>query len=320
LKDTAICQNSISVSLNGNSISGNTSRWYGLDSVGGTPTLTYIPPTESVGTYVYYASQVNTVTNCESPRSKISVSIRKTPVAPTVSAISICQNSNAAPLTATGIGANIFRWYGSNATGGSASTAAPSPSTAASGNFDYFVSQVDAENGCESPRAKLSVAVNAAPAKPSVTRDASSNLVSSSSNGNQWYREGVVLTGAINQIYKPTDAAHYTVKVTGSGGCVSLSSEAYYYLSTALLNLDNGQYVRFFPNPASNLLNLEYDISASLRLKLIISDVNGRTVQEWNNLLSGSSLNIGGLLKGSYMLRLYTIDGKLIYISKLIKN
>ncbi len=68
-----------------------------------------------------------------------------------------CRNTQATPLTATGSPENILLWY-TSATGGTGSITAPTPSTAALGTTDYYVTQ-KALFGCESVRSKITVHV-----------------------------------------------------------------------------------------------------------------------------------------------------------------
>ena len=81
------------------------------------------------------------------------------PAAPTVtSPVDYCQGATAVPLTATPSAGGSLNWYGTNATGGTASPTAPTPSTATVGSTTYYVSQTI--GGCESPRAAIVVNVN----------------------------------------------------------------------------------------------------------------------------------------------------------------
>jgi trimeric autotransporter adhesin len=78
------------------------------------------------------------------------------PAAPGVtSPVNYCLDATAVPLTATGTG---LLWY-TAASGGSGSSTAPTPSTAAGGTTSYWVSQT--LSGCESPRAQIDVIVHA---------------------------------------------------------------------------------------------------------------------------------------------------------------
>jgi len=78
---------------------------------------------------------------------------------PTVtSPIYLCQNSIAAPLTAIPSGGGTLNWYGTDVTGGTASSTAPTPSTTTVGSTTYYVTQTIA--GVEStPRTPIVVNV-----------------------------------------------------------------------------------------------------------------------------------------------------------------
>ncbi len=78
--------------------------------------------------------------------------------APTAtSPIYYCQGSVASPLSATALSGATLNWYGTNATGGTPSVTAPTPSTAVNGTTTYYVSQT--VGTCESPRKAINVIV-----------------------------------------------------------------------------------------------------------------------------------------------------------------
>ena len=85
---------------------------------------------------------------------------------PTVSDVVYCQNDTPAQLTATASGTNTLHWF-ADATGGTELTTAPTPTTTTVGTTTYYVSQT--LFNCESPRAAITVTVNALPAAPAVT-------------------------------------------------------------------------------------------------------------------------------------------------------
>ncbi|MFN8438443.1 MAG: glycoside hydrolase family 30 beta sandwich domain-containing protein [Cytophagales bacterium] len=117
-------------------------------NVNGTTSLQLTIPAESITTFVGTASTCTT------------------PSAPTVSSatVSYCQGAVPVALSATG---TSLKWY-TAATGGTASTTAPVPSTGTSGTTTYYVSQT--VNSCESNRTPIAVTVNT---KPNVSITAS---------------------------------------------------------------------------------------------------------------------------------------------------
>ncbi len=154
------CQNATANAL---SATGTNLLWYGTNATGGTGSTTApIPSTSSVGSTTYYVSQTGTCG--EGPRAGIVVNVTASPSAPGVtSPVNYCQGATATALTAIGTG---LLWY-TTATGGTASTTAPIPSTATAGSIIYYVSQTS--SGCESPMASITVTVTAAPSAPIVT-------------------------------------------------------------------------------------------------------------------------------------------------------
>jgi Carbohydrate binding module (family 35)/Ig-like domain CHU_C associated/Secretion system C-terminal sorting domain len=79
------------------------------------------------------------------------------PAKPAVSNVTLCQGVVASALTATAASGNFLVWYGTNATGGTASATAPVPSTSTAGSVTYYVSQKTASGNCESARAGIVV-------------------------------------------------------------------------------------------------------------------------------------------------------------------
>lgn len=90
-----------------------------------------------------------------SPPSLFTLNVTKTPTILT-SSYDYCLNDAAVSLASSISATSTLNWY-SSPTGGVASSQTPTPSTSQQGPTNYFVSQT--ENGCESPRAVVSVQV-----------------------------------------------------------------------------------------------------------------------------------------------------------------
>ncbi|OYZ00160.1 MAG: hypothetical protein B7Y37_11695 [Sphingobacteriia bacterium 28-36-52] len=154
--------------------------------------------------------------------------------APSVTNITLCQSATTSILSATALSGNTLRWYGTNATGGTAATTAPTPSSSTAGQTIYYVSQFNAGSNCESPRAALTVTINPLPATPTITASTATSfctggsvvLNSSSASGNQWYKDGALISGATNASYTASQSGSYTVKVTNASNCESAASAA----------------------------------------------------------------------------------------------
>jgi gliding motility-associated-like protein len=150
------CQGATAIAL---VATGTNLLWYTV-ATGGIGTSTApIPSTTTAGTTIYYVTQ--TTNGCPSLRVPITVNILANPTTPVViSPVVYCQGTTAVPLTATGT--NIT-WY-TVPTGGTALAGAPTPTTTTVGSTIYYV---QSNNGiCVSPRAAITVTVNATPLAP----------------------------------------------------------------------------------------------------------------------------------------------------------
>ena len=86
VKDTNYCNNASSDTIRVTSSAGATLLWYGTNATGGTGSSTAIKPsTATIGAANYYLSQIITATGCEGPRSKVVVTTKPIPSAPTLS-------------------------------------------------------------------------------------------------------------------------------------------------------------------------------------------------------------------------------------------
>jgi hypothetical protein len=154
---------------------------------------------------------------------------------PTTSAASYtyCAGASATALTANASLGNTLRWY-TQATGGTFSTTAPTPSTSTAGSFTYYVSQANANND-ESQRIAITVTVNALPSTPVITASGATtfctggsvDLSSSATTGNVWS------TTATSASITVTTSGSYTVTVTDVNGCAATSAATTVNVSNA---------------------------------------------------------------------------------------
>jgi hypothetical protein len=154
--------------------------------------------------------------------------------APTTTAsIEYCQGATASALTATATSGNSLYWY-LNATGGTAASSAPTPSTASAGSYTYYVSQYNAA-GDESPRASINVTVNALPSTPTINAGGPTSfctggnvvLTSSQATGNVWS------SSEVSQAITVSSTGVYTVTYTDNNGCSATSAATSVNVSNA---------------------------------------------------------------------------------------
>ena len=151
------------------------------------------------------------------------------------------------------------------------------------------------------------------PAAPTISRDASGNLITnySSSFSHSWYStNNQNTTLSTSTSYKPTTTGYYNVKVN-QNGCISNLSANYYYLVSAVVNLSGGEYIKFSPNPFMNQLTVQYQLNRQMQYNIdVIQMGSGKLMKTIRNISNGQSLDMSGLLNGIYVLRLYSNDGK----------
>jgi hypothetical protein len=318
VRDTSFCQNSTSIVLSAGASSGNSLLWYGANATGGSSNVNAtVPIATSTGSYVYYVSQKNTTTGCESPRSKIGVTINSLPIAPVVRDTNYCNNASSDTLRFnTSTGATLL-WYGTNATGGTGTSIGIKPSTATVGTASYYLSQIITTTGCEGPRSKVVVITKPLPNAPTISRDTANYLVSGTS-ATTWYKDGAALTDT-TQKYKPTTPGSYTAKTT-SNGCASIMSAVYYYLVTDIINLSKDEFIKLAPNPFINKLNFDFVVMGYQKLNIeVFSMTSGVKVASMQNLQAGLPIYLGQLAPGTYIINVTSNDNKISHQFKMIK-
>ena len=212
------CQGVTAIAL---TASGSNLLWYTTPTGGTGSSTAPFPNTSTVGTTSYYVSQT---TGCESPRATITVNVVAGTAAPTVtSSFTYCQNATAAILTATG---SSLLWY-TTSTGGTGSSTAPTPSTAAAGTFTFYVTQTIGI--CESPRAAIVVTVIATPLAPTVTaivnycQNATASVLTAVGTNLKWYNTALGGVGSTTAPLPSTSnlgtTIYYVSQTSTVGSC-----------------------------------------------------------------------------------------------------
>ncbi|HEY0742248.1 MAG TPA: hypothetical protein VGD40_12330 [Chryseosolibacter sp.] len=114
------------------------------------------------------------------------------------------------------------------------------------GNDDFLPATPVAQTFCINP-AKPSISAN-------FNNDGAPVLTSSSSTGNQWYRNGQAIGNSTGVTHTVTSAGDYSV-VTAAGTCASAQSEAFTVVVTDITDRETD--VKAYPNPASDYLIVE---------------------------------------------------------------
>ena len=154
------------------------------------------------------------------------------------------------------------------------------------------------------------------PASPILTRDADNNLVANTKSIT-WFKDGVKISDTAQKI-KPNSNGSYTA-ITTQNGCTSITSANYYYLTSAVANLPNDEYLKISPNPTNGELYINYDIRSIKEVYINVIDMNGRMIMNNKKVINGNKLNLANSMKGNYIIQLKDKTGKLLRTETLIK-
>jgi hypothetical protein len=141
-------------------------------------------------------------------------------------------------------------------------------------NTTYYVIVNDGENTITD---EIAVTVNPTPATPTISQSGS-NLISSATNGNQWYDSNGLIEGATSQTYMPDTTDDYYVIVTSEFGCTSEASNIYHFAYTGIISIEAGQKVNVYPNPFTSRFTIDYSLSTSSDVKFTIYNMHGQLI------------------------------------------
>lgn len=144
-------------------VTGSNLLWYATENGGTGTTDPPVARSSSPGSYHLWVSQSDN--NCESPRVKVSYTIKAAPPIPQVTSIPDLCSGDAIPNLVEFVSGSNISWYSSD-TILSGSLSPPGINTSEAGNYTFWVSQ--SEDNCESPRTPLRLTINASPAAPEI--------------------------------------------------------------------------------------------------------------------------------------------------------
>jgi gliding motility-associated-like protein len=159
--DATYCDGDAIADLTATPGSGGTINWYddaGLTNLVGTGnTLT---PASGVGITTYYATE--TVANCESTGTPVTITINLVPSAPTAGTdATYCDGDAIADMTATAGFGGTLNWYDDAGLTNLVGTGSPVSPSGALGITTYYVTET--LNGCTGPASTVTITVNPTP-------------------------------------------------------------------------------------------------------------------------------------------------------------
>ena len=173
-----------------------------------------------------YRVIVTNSNGCSDTSSVISVTVNSLPAIPIITALgstTFCSGGSVI-LTSNAITGN--QWYKD---GNIVSGATNATYTASIGGV--YLDSVTNSSGCKAASASTPVIVNPLPTTPIITAGSSTTfcsgnnvvLTSNASSGNQWYKDGVIISGSTNISYTAAIGGVYSDTVINLNGCKSAS-------------------------------------------------------------------------------------------------
>ncbi|WP_207493383.1 PKD domain-containing protein [Aridibaculum aurantiacum] len=271
---------------------GVTYSWNGpasFTSTSATPSRTDVTTAFS-GTYNVTVS----LNGCTSSGS-VNVVINASPANPVVTTpVDYCQGATASPLQATATAGNTLNWYDAP-TGGTPSSATPTPSTTTAGTVKYYVSQVNTTTTCQSGRSEI--VVNIKP-RPTITATATNPTSCNSATGS------ITISGLANNTNYTYTYSKNGTALNGSGtstssGTLQISSLTFGIYDNLVVTLNGcasnavGPFTLSDPNPpATPTATANGPICAGNTLTLSASSTtNGTLSYTWTGPNNFSSTN-----------------------------
>jgi len=154
-----------------------------------------------------------------------------------------------------------------------------------------------------------SFAANATPATPTILQ-AGFTLTSSATAGNQWFRDGQLLTGETGTTLNVTQNGLYKVMAT----LLNCSSDTSLGVNVTTVSVFTPvlDAVRIYPNPVKEQLNISTDNALQLELR----DLQGRILRSWSLEAGQHPLQLDGLSAGVYLASLRMGDA--VRIEKIV--
>jgi len=203
-------------------------------------------------------------------------------------------------------------------TGGTpASSTLQNPSVTYSTAGTHTVTLISTNSSGASAPVSNTITVNASPAVPTITASLNT-LTSSSTTGNQWYLNGTLISGAINQTYTATTNGSYTVVVTNSFGCSSTSS-ATNLTTTGIDSIIKSTAISIFPNPSNGIVTLNFSDQFKVSKIEVLNDLGELVYSAENSDCKKNctqTIDMSSFKKGIYLFKIVANEN--IFTKKIL--
>ncbi len=220
-----------------------------------------------------YTVEITNTNSCKSVSSASNITENPSPIVPVVTAngaTTFCEGGQVILSTlATGVN---YQWQKDSINISGANSNSIIANT--SGNYRLEVSNIA---NCKSSSETSIVNVFSNPTKPTITLNGNS-LYSSNPTGNQWFRNTLLITGATNSSFIPTQSGSYTTLVTNLNNCKT-ESDPFSFIVSGINEIESSTF-QVYPNPNNGSFTIQLKNTADKNGTITIVDMLGRTVYE----------------------------------------
>jgi ligand-binding sensor domain-containing protein len=157
------------------------------------------------------------------------------------------------------------------------------------------------------------------PAKPTITvtnpNTDSPTLTSSATSGNQWFKDGVALSGATNATLTVNSSGVYSVESIVET-CKGARSNDLPLIVTGDISTQANELLEISPNPTKDVVI--FKLPGVERKYISIFDVNGRSMEFASTEKSEIEIDVRSYSFGYYLVKVKTSKG--LYYGKFVKN
>jgi len=246
-------------------------------NIGNNATLVSSSFTNGDSVYCILTSTEACATQSTVASNKIALTVNAKPsVVLTLPLAKFCLKDTAVVLTGGSPSGGIYTMQSNTVT-------SFNPNTLGIGNHEVTYTFTDA-NGCSNTSVR-NITVTDVPPVPTITQNGNTLTCSVTGVTYRWFKNGSELAGANAKTYDITSSGVYEVEVTISGGCTNKSA-TFAATKTALQELAELKQIKVYPNPASSVANLSFNLLSTEKVRITLIDMQGKLVYERFEMLN----------------------------------
>jgi len=153
--------------------------------------------------------------------------------------------------------------------------------------------------GCDSV-VNLYLTILPQPLQPFIVQQGNT-LVSSIGNAYQWYLNDTILAGDTSSTITPAENGNYTVDITGSNGCLTMSAYFAYPIS-GIQPVAGAWDVSLYPNPNNGVFVIQF--SDNTTREVAVTDMSGQIIVPARKVTTTGEFDLSALAAGTYFLKI----------------